>query len=72
MSAVPAEAAAVAGFGAALQSLSEMRQHEGAALGKILNSRLDEIASSCVARRRCAGAQGGSDQAARCRNRLRC
>ncbi len=33
------------GFGAALQSLAEMRQHEGAALGKILNSgRLDEIA----------------------------
>jgi uncharacterized protein (TIGR00255 family) len=40
-----AEAAAVAGFGAALRSLSEMRQHEGAALGKILNSRLDEIAT---------------------------
>jgi len=39
-----AETAAVAGFGAALQSLAEMRQHEGAALGKILNGRLDEIA----------------------------
>ncbi|HVG52636.1 MAG TPA: YicC/YloC family endoribonuclease [Xanthobacteraceae bacterium] len=39
-----AEVAAVAGFGAALQSLAEMRQHEGAALGKILNGRLDEIA----------------------------
>jgi uncharacterized protein (TIGR00255 family) len=39
------ETAAVAGFNAALKSLAEMRQHEGAALGKILNGRLDEIAS---------------------------
>jgi uncharacterized protein (TIGR00255 family) len=38
------ETAAVAGFDAALKSLAEMRQHEGAALGKILNGRLDEIA----------------------------
>ena len=38
-----AEVAIVAGFDAALKSLSEMRRHEGLALGKILGERLSEI-----------------------------
>jgi uncharacterized protein (TIGR00255 family) len=40
-----AEAAVIAGFDGALASLLQMREHEGAALGKILNARLDEIAA---------------------------
>jgi uncharacterized protein (TIGR00255 family) len=40
-----AEAAAIAGFAEAIASLSEMRQREGAALVRILKSRLDEIAA---------------------------
>jgi uncharacterized protein (TIGR00255 family) len=40
-----AETAIVAGFGAALKSLAEMRRHEGAALGRVLGERLSEIAS---------------------------
>jgi len=39
-----AEAAVVAGFVAALASLAEMRRGEGAALGRVLTTRLDEIA----------------------------
>jgi uncharacterized protein (TIGR00255 family) len=39
-----AETAIVAGFDAALQSLAGMRQHEGEALGRILEARLAEIA----------------------------
>ena len=39
-----AEAAALAGFDAALKSLIGMRQHEGQALGQILAARLNEIA----------------------------
>lgn len=38
-----AEAAIVRGFGEALASLTEMRRHEGSALGKILTDRLSEI-----------------------------
>jgi uncharacterized protein (TIGR00255 family) len=38
-----AEAAVVAGFGAALKSLSDMRRTEGAALGQVLTARLNEI-----------------------------
>ena len=38
-----AEVSIVAGFDAALKSLSEMRKHEGAALGKILSERLSQI-----------------------------
>ena len=38
------EAAVVAGFGAALASLAEMRRREGSALAAILRARLDEIA----------------------------
>jgi len=39
-----AEAAIVADFAQALAGLSEMRRHEGDAIGKILSARLDEIA----------------------------
>jgi uncharacterized protein (TIGR00255 family) len=38
-----AEAAVIAGFTAALTSLAEMRRSEGAALGRVLTARLDEI-----------------------------
>ena len=40
-----ADTAAIAGFGEAVAALSEMRQSEGAALARILTSRLDEIAA---------------------------
>lgn len=40
-----AELAIVAGFDAALKSLVQMRQHEGAALGRVLIDRLGEIAT---------------------------
>src|SRR5262245_56599574 len=40
-----AEAAVAAGFAKAAAGLSEMRQREGAALGAVLTSRLDEIAA---------------------------
>jgi uncharacterized protein (TIGR00255 family) len=40
-----AEAALVAGFAKALEALAAMRRHEGVALGMLLNTRLDEIAS---------------------------
>lgn len=40
-----AEAAATAGFAEVLGSLSEMRQREGAALGRVLAARLGEIAA---------------------------
>jgi len=40
-----AEAAATAGFATALAALAEMRKHEGAALGRILCERLDQIAA---------------------------
>jgi uncharacterized protein (TIGR00255 family) len=39
------EAAIITGFAAALDSLTEMRRREGAALGDVLNARLDEIAA---------------------------
>ena len=39
-----AEAAIIADFAQALAGLSEMRRHEGDAIGKILSVRLDEIA----------------------------
>ena len=39
-----AETAVIAGFEGALSTLLQMRTHEGAALGHILNARLDEIA----------------------------
>jgi uncharacterized protein (TIGR00255 family) len=44
-----AEAAVIAGFVETLNSLSEMRRHEGAVLGTLLTTRLDEI-SVLVAR----------------------
>jgi uncharacterized protein (TIGR00255 family) len=40
-----AQAAIVGGFGDALAQLSQMRQNEGTALGRILLTRLDEIAT---------------------------
>jgi uncharacterized protein (TIGR00255 family) len=40
-----AEASATAGFAQVLDALSEMRQREGAALGRVLTSRLGEIAA---------------------------
>jgi uncharacterized protein (TIGR00255 family) len=40
-----AEVSIIAGFQAALKSLADMRQHEGAALGKILSERLAEISA---------------------------
>ena len=40
-----AETAAITGFGEAVTALSEMRQREGAALARILKSRLEEIAA---------------------------
>jgi uncharacterized protein (TIGR00255 family) len=40
-----AEAAMIESFTAALESLGEMRRHEGAALGRLLSARLDEIAA---------------------------
>lgn len=40
-----AEAAAVAGFGEALEQLQKMRRHEGEALHRVLAARLDEIAA---------------------------
>ena len=40
-----AEAAAITGFAEAVAALSEMRQREGAALTRILKSRLEEIAA---------------------------
>jgi uncharacterized protein (TIGR00255 family) len=40
-----AETAAVTGFIAALKSLQQMRQHEGEALGRVLATRLSEIAA---------------------------
>lgn len=39
-----AEAAVVAGFAQALKGLTEMRRHEGEAIGKVLFARLDEMA----------------------------
>jgi uncharacterized protein (TIGR00255 family) len=39
-----AEVAVIDGFDGALATLLQMREHEGAALGQILNARLDEIA----------------------------
>ncbi len=40
-----AETAIVEGFAAAVEGLSAMRRHEGDALGRILSTRLDEIAA---------------------------
>lgn len=40
-----AEAEVAAGFGEVIDALGEMRRHEGAALGRVLLARLDEIAT---------------------------
>jgi len=40
-----AEAAIIEGFSTALKGLTEMRRHEGEAIGKVLSARLDEMAA---------------------------
>jgi uncharacterized protein (TIGR00255 family) len=40
-----AEAAVIEGFGNVIAALAEMRRHEGVALGRVLATRLDEIAA---------------------------
>jgi uncharacterized protein (TIGR00255 family) len=52
-----AEAAVIAGFTAALASLAEMRRGEGAALGRVLALRLDEIAALVERAERAPGRQ---------------
>jgi len=52
-----AEAAVIAGFAAALSSLAEMRRGEGAALGRVLAARLDEIATLVERAERAPGRQ---------------
>ena len=56
-----AEAAVTAGFAEALGALGDMRRHEGAALGRVLSARLDEIAALARARRARAGPQARGD-----------
>jgi len=58
------EAAAIAGFAAALASLAEMRKREGAALGAVLRARLDEIAALTA---RAEAAPGRKPEAIRAR-----
>jgi uncharacterized protein (TIGR00255 family) len=55
-----AETAIVAGFVEALKGLSEMRRHEGRALGEILAARLDEMAALAA---RAEGAPGRQPEA---------
>jgi uncharacterized protein (TIGR00255 family) len=52
-----AETAVIAGFTAALASLAEMRRGEGAALGRVLALRLDEIAALVERAERAPGRQ---------------
>jgi len=52
-----AEAAIVAGFAQGLSGLSEMRRHEGGAIGTILSSRLDEIARLSASAEKVPGRQ---------------
>jgi uncharacterized protein (TIGR00255 family) len=52
-----AEAAVIAGFVAALTSLAEMRRGEGAALGRVLAVRFDEIATLIERAERAPGRQ---------------
>jgi uncharacterized protein (TIGR00255 family) len=58
------EAAVVAGFGAALAGLADMRRHEGAALREVLEARLGEIAALAT---RAEGAPGRKPEAIRAR-----
>ncbi len=52
-----AEAAVTAGFAQALKGLSEMRRHEGEAIGKVLFARLDEMAVLAERAERAPGRQ---------------
>ncbi len=52
-----AEAAIIADFGQALAGLSDMRRHEGDAIGTILSARLDEIAQLSVRAEKVPGRQ---------------
>jgi uncharacterized protein (TIGR00255 family) len=52
-----AEAAVVAGFAGAVASLAETRRSEGAALGRVLGTRLDEIAALVDRAERAPGRQ---------------
>ena len=52
-----AEAAIVAGFVEALKGLTEMRRHEGRALGEILSLRLDEMAALSTRAEKAPGRQ---------------
>ncbi len=58
------EAAVVAGFGAALAGLNDMRRHEGLALGRVLEARLTEIAALAA---RAEAAPGRKPEAIRAR-----
>ena len=62
-----AEAAVVAGFDKALDELVAMRREEGAALGRMLIARLDEIAALTARAEAAPGRQAGGDQGAACR-----
>src|SRR5262245_57267355 len=57
-----AQAAIIKDFAQALSGLSEMRQHEGAAIGRLLSGRLDEIAALAA---RAEGAPGRQPDAIR-------
>jgi uncharacterized protein (TIGR00255 family) len=59
-----AEAAVVAGFVEALKNLQAMRRHEGDAIGKMLDDRLDEIAALAA---RAEAAPGRKPEAVRAR-----
>ena len=59
-----AEAAVIGGFSTALAELSDMRRHEGSALGEVLAARLDEIAKLAA---RADAAPGRKPEAIRAR-----
>ena len=59
-----AESAVIAGFANAIAALAEMRRSEGAALGRVLATRLDEIAALAE---RAEGAPGRRPEAIRAR-----
>ena len=59
-----AESAVIAGFSSAIAALAEMRRSEGAALGRVLATRLDEIAALAE---RAEGAPGRRPEAIRVR-----
>jgi uncharacterized protein (TIGR00255 family) len=58
-----AEAAVTEGFGTVIDALGEMRRHEGAALGRVLSARLDEIAALAERADKSPGRQPGAIRA---------